>query len=203
MVASFTKLLKEDYAHTLDETGLEYIRFASDGALRMQRLIDDLLAYSRVTTRGHDPAPVSADAALDAALSNLEVATSESGATISRDPLPTVLADETQLVELFQNLLSNAIKFCGDAPPRAHVGARREGSGFVISVTDHGIGLAPEDSEAIFNVFARAHGSDEYAGTGIGLAICHRITERLGGRIWVESEPGRGATFCFWLRAPS
>lgn len=197
-VAGCVSLLERRYRDQLDERGGELIRHAVEGSTRMQQLIDDLLAYSRVGTRGARFAPVALDEALDAALRNLAVSITESGAEVSREGLPTVEADAAQLTSVLQNLLGNALKFCTRAP-RIHVSARRDGEAWVVSVADDGIGVAPEFAERIFGVFQRLHTRTEYPGTGIGLAICKKIVERHGGRIWLESAPGAGATFHFSL----
>jgi light-regulated signal transduction histidine kinase (bacteriophytochrome) len=165
----------------------------------MQQLISDLLAYSRVTTRGEAFGEVNCEDITDKALANLEVAITESGAAITRDSLPEVNGDRTQLLQLFQNLIGNAIKFHGDKPPRVHVSCGREKDEWIFSVKDNGIGIDPKYGESIFVIFKRLHGRDEYPGTGIGLAICRKVIERHGGRIWVESEPGSGATFYFTI----
>jgi PAS domain S-box-containing protein len=214
MVASFVGLLAERYRGQLDADADEFIGFAVDGAKRMQRLINDLLEYSRVGTRGEPPQPTDANAALDDALWNLDLAITDAGATVTHDPLPTVLADPIQLAQLFQNLIGNAIKFRSDKPPAVHVAAqmgnaeysalRTPHSAFttphwIFSVRDNGIGIDPQDHDRIFGVFQRLHTQQEYAGTGIGLAVCQRIVERHGGRIWVESQIGQGATFYFTL----
>jgi PAS domain S-box-containing protein len=197
MVASFTQLLQRRYDDRLDDEAREFIRFAVDGATRMQTLITDLLSLSRVATRGKPFAPVDVSAALERALGNLRVAVEESGATVTAGALPTVTADAGQLVQLLQNLVGNALKFRGAAPPEVQVFAERRDGAWEIAVRDRGIGIAPDDGERIFLVFQRLHGRGEYPGTGIGLAICRRIVERLGGRIWVESRVGEGATFRF------
>lgn len=201
MVASFTQLLARRYQGKLDADADEFIAYAVDGANRMQRLINDLLAYSRVSTRGKPSEPTNCEAVLDQAIANLRAAVEESGAVVTHDPLPTVLADASQLVQLFQNLIGNAIKFHGAEPPRIHVSAEQEmASGeWVFSVRDNGIGITPEYHNRIFVIFQRLHGKAEYPGTGIGLSIAKRIVERHGGRIWVKSEPGKGATFHFTI----
>lgn len=201
MVSSYCQLLQKRYKDKLDEDANEFIAYAVDGALRMQTLINDLLAYSRVGTRGKPLVPTSSEAALLKAMNNLKLAIEESGAQISYDPLPQVVGDTVQLTQLFQNLLGNALKFRGSDPPRIHVGAERQGLFWKIWVRDNGIGIDPADFDRIFIIFQRLHPRDEYPGTGIGLAICKKIVERHGGRIWVESAKGQGATFCFTLPA--
>jgi len=169
--------------------------FIVDGAARMKQLIEDLLAYSRVGTRGREPEPTDAQAALDQALANLRAAIESSGATVTHDALPVVRADAPQLAQLFQNLVGNAVKFRGAEPPRIHVGVREKDDQVVLSVRDNGIGIDPQYFERIFVIFQRLHSKAEYEGTGIGLAICKKIVDRHGGRIWVESQPGQGSTF--------
>lgn len=200
-VAGSVQLLQRRYRDQLDQAALEYIGHAVDGSVRMQQLIDDLLAFSRVGTRGETLAPASAGQALDRALHNLSVAIQESGAVVTQGPLPTLPADAAQLSSLFQNLISNAIKFRGPRPPRIHVGATREGDVWTFTVSDNGIGIESRYFARIFGVFQRLHTRREYAGTGIGLAICRKIVERHGGRIWLDSVPGSGTTFSFTLPA--
>jgi two-component system, chemotaxis family, sensor kinase Cph1 len=165
----------------------------------METLIDGLLAFSRVGTQGRELQPVECAKALGTALQNLATSIEESGAVVTHDTLPAVNGDLPQLVSLFQNLIGNALKFRQEAPPRIHVSAERNGTHWHFSVRDNGIGIAPQYFERIFGVFQRLHTRREYPGTGIGLAICKKIVERHGGRIWVESVPGEGATFCFSL----
>ena len=198
MVASFLELLAERYKGRLDEKADKYINYAVDGAARMKTLIDGLLRYSRVTTQARRLEEMEARTALDEAMANLGRAIAEKGAVVTHDDLPTVLADPIQFVQLFQNLIGNALKFC-DGTPRVHVAAERTGEEWVFSVRDNGIGIAPEYRERIFQIFQRLHGRDKYPGTGMGLAICKRVVERHGGRIWVESRPGQGSTFLFTL----
>ncbi len=201
MVSSYTQLLARRYQGKLDQDADEFIAYAVDGASRMQRLINDLLAFSRVGTRGKPFEETDCNAVLKDVLDNLQLSIAESGAVVTSDELPTLMADATQLTQLFQNLLSNAIKFHGEQPPQIHVGVRRQDGVWIFSVRDNGIGIAPEFFERIFVIFQRLHSRDEYSGTGIGLAVCKRIVERHGGRIWLESEPGKGATFSFTLPA--
>jgi PAS domain S-box-containing protein len=201
MVTGFMQLLEQKYRGQLDATGEKYIHFAVDGAKRMQQLIDDLLAYSRVGTRAQPPGAAASERAFEAALLNLRIAIQSSEAQVTRGPLPVVRADPGQLVQVFQNLIGNAVKFCGPRPPRVHVEARREDDHWVFSVRDHGIGIEPQYHQRIFEVFQRLHGRTEYPGTGIGLAICQRIVDRHGGRIWVESSLGEGSVFYFTLPA--
>ena len=206
MVTTYLELLRLRYGDRLDGEAIEFVDFAVDGANRMSRLIKDLLQYSRVGTRGQPFAPVDWEVVSSWTLSNLSVAIDESGAIVTHDPLPTVMADETQMLQLLQNLIGNAIKFRGEMPPEIHVGAeRRAGSSqgaadtWLFSVRDNGIGIEPQYSERIFQIFQRLHSRHEYPGTGVGLAVCRRIVERHGGRIWVESTPGQGSTFYFTL----
>ncbi|MBS4096939.1 MAG: DUF3365 domain-containing protein [Sulfuricella sp.] len=199
MVASYTQLLARRYKGKLDQDADEFIAFAVDGANRMQRLINDLLTFSRVSTRGQPFAPTDFNAILGEVLDNLQIAIQESGANVTRDELPTLMADPTQIAQLLQNLIGNAIKFHSDAPLHIHVGAAHSEGEWVFSVSDNGIGIAPEFFERIFIIFQRLNPRDQYPGTGIGLAVCKRIIERHGGRIWVESTPDQGSVFRFTL----
>lgn len=202
MVASYTQLLAKRYKGRLDSDADEFIAFAVDGANRMQRLIKDLLAYSRVGTRGTDLVKTSSEEALQQALINLRGSIEESDALVTHDPLPAVLADETQLIQLFQNLVGNALKYRSPGVPRVHISAVRDRERrWSFAVTDNGMGIEPEYFERIFGMFQRLHKREEYAGTGIGLAICKKIVERHGGSICVESQPGQGSTFSFSLAA--
>lgn len=201
MVEGYLGLLSRRYADRLDQDAADFIGYAVDGAGRMRRLISDLLAYSRVATRGRRPEPSAVDGAVDEALANLQVAVAESGARITRAELPVVMADHTQLVQLYQNLIGNAVKFRGEQPPEIQLGAERDGDMWRLWVADNGLGIAPEQSERIFVIFQRLHPPGEYPGTGIGLAVCRRIVERHGGEIRVESTEGTGATFHFTLPA--
>jgi light-regulated signal transduction histidine kinase (bacteriophytochrome) len=200
MVASYTQLLSRRYKGKLDSDADEFIAFAVDGASRMQRLIQDLLAYSRIGTKGADLLDSSSEDALQQALINLRATIAESGAQVSHDPLPMVLADEMQLIQLFQNLVGNAIKYQSSGVPRIHVSAAMNvEKKWVFSVKDNGLGIDPQYFERIFGMFQRLHKREEFAGTGIGLAICKKIVERHGGNISVESQPGHGSTFRFTL----
>jgi len=204
MVASYLQLVSRRYGDRLDADGHEFIGYAVDGAKRMQAMINDLLVLSRVSTKARPFAPADCTQILDTARIQLQLAIAESGATITADTLPTVHGDATQLLQLFQNLLANAIKFRGDQAPQVHVSAQATEEGFCIAVSDNGIGIAPEHFQRVFVLFQRLHGRNEYPGTGIGLALCKRIVERHGGRIWVESGAGRGSIFRFTLpRLPS
>jgi PAS domain S-box-containing protein len=203
MVASYTQLLSRRYKGKLDADADQFIAFAVDGANRMQRLIQDLLAYSRVGTKGKELLESSSERALQFALANLRGAIEESGAVVTHGPLPTVLADDTQLIQLFQNLVGNAIKYQKPGVPRIHVSAVHDaGNAWTFSVQDNGLGIDAQYFERIFGMFQRLHRREEFAGTGIGLAICKKIAERHGGSISVESELGRGSTFRFVLAEP-
>ncbi|OLE67334.1 MAG: hypothetical protein AUI36_06670 [Cyanobacteria bacterium 13_1_40CM_2_61_4] len=199
VVASYVQQLAERYQDKLEAEANELISYALDGAKRMQQLIVDLLAYSRIETTGQEFAPTDCEGVLQRVLGDLRVAIEESGAEVTHDPLPQVMADNVQLGQGLQNLLGNAIKFRSQEPPRIHVSARQEGQQWVFSVRDNGIGINPRYAERIFGIFERLHPRTEYPGTGIGLAICKKIVERHGGQIWVESEPGKGAAFFFTL----
>jgi len=198
-VASFTKLLAERYQDKLDQDAHDFIGFAVDGARRAQRLINDLLSYSRVGTRGAAFTRTNCETVLENALGDLAPALEENGGQVTHDALPAVDGDETQLGQLFRNLISNALKFHGPEAPRVHIAARQRPGEWEFSVRDNGIGIAPEFFEEIFIIFQRLHTSAEYPGTGIGLAIAKKIVDRHGGRIWVESKPGKGSTFSFTL----
>ena len=198
-VASYVQLLDSRYRGRLDEKADRYIQGAVEGVGRMRTLILDLLAYSRVTTRLKPMATTDLAAVFDEVVSSFAPAIAETGARITRDELPTALADRTQIAQLFQNLISNALKFVGDDPPTVHASAERTGGEWTVSVRDNGIGVDPKYGEQIFIIFKRLHTRSEYPGTGIGLAICAKIVERHGGRIWVESTPGAGATFRFTI----
>jgi light-regulated signal transduction histidine kinase (bacteriophytochrome) len=201
MVGSYTQLLSRRYKGKLDQDADEFIAFAVDGVTRMQRLINDLLQYSRVGTKGREPEPTDSEAVLGRALANLKTAIEDNGATVTYDPLPVVMADDRQLEQLLQNLVGNAIKFHGAEPPQVHMRAERSSGCWMFTVKDNGIGIEPQYYERIFQVFQRLHTMSEYSGTGIGLAVCKKIVERHGGRIWVESEPGKGTSFLFTLPA--
>ncbi|HET9472064.1 MAG TPA: ATP-binding protein, partial [Usitatibacter sp.] len=199
MVSSYTQLLGRRYASHLDADAREFMGYIVEGSARMKQLIEDLLAYSRVGTRGREFRDVSSEAALVKALANLRGAQERTNAAVSHDPLPTVRGDEGQLTQLFQNLVGNAIKFRGTEDPRIHVSSRAENGEWLFSVADNGIGLDPQYAERIFLMFQRLHNREEYPGTGIGLAICKKIVDRHGGRIWVAGRPGDGCTFFFTL----
>ena len=200
MVSSYTQLLAKRYKEQLPAEAHEFMHFTVDGAARMKQLIEDLLAYSRVGTKGKELVPLSLEAPLKRALTNLRAAIEESGATVTSDALPTVDGDEVQLAQVFQNLIGNALKFRSkERAPHIHVGAVEEAGEWHISIADNGIGIEPQYFERIFMLFQRLHAMGEYPGTGIGLAICKKVAERHGGRIWVSSTPGAGSTFHFTL----
>ena len=199
MVSSYVQLLARRYKGKFDADADDFISYAVDGASRMQSLINDLLSYSRVGRLGKPFALTDCEAVLYGTITNLNVAIQESGAVITHDPLPTIMADGSQIMQVFQNLIGNAIKFRGDEPPHIHVSAERREDSWVFSVRDNGIGIAPEFHQRVFLVFQRLHSRSEYPGTGAGLAICQKIVGRHGGSIWVESEPGKGAVFYFTI----
>jgi len=202
MVSSYMELFARRYAGHVDEQADRYIRYAVDGARRMQALINALLEYSRVGRRGAPAHTVRADDVLDQALENLRPALEQAGALVEREPLPSVSADEAQLVQVFQNLVGNAVKFQPkEARPVVRVRAAPDGARWRFSIADNGIGIAQAHLDRIFVIFQRLHTRAEYPGTGIGLSICRKVVERHGGRIWAESEPGRGTTFHFTLPA--
>ena len=200
VISGMLQLLQRHCGPQLDEKARELIAYAVDGAGRMGNMIRDLLAYSRVDRKPKATEPADVEGALAVALADLAAIIAEAGATITQDRLPAVIADSSQLAQLFQNLLGNALKFRRAGEPcRIHVGAERRQEGWAIFVRDNGIGIAPECQDRIFEIFQRLHGQGKYSGTGIGLAVCKRIVERQGGRIWVESRPNEGAAFFFTL----
>jgi PAS domain S-box-containing protein len=199
MVASYTQLLAKRYEDKLDAEAEEFIGFAVDGARRMQQLIEDLLSYSRLTTRGKALTRTESETACKSAIGNLQESIKDSNAMVSVGALPAVRADASQLAALFQNLIGNAIKYRNERRPEIHIEARRRGNEWVFSVQDNGIGIEPQYFERIFQMFQRLHSRKNYPGTGIGLAICKKIVERHGGRIWLESQPGQGSTFLFTI----
>lgn len=199
MVSSYTQLLAQRYEGQLDEKAQKYINYAVDGAVRMQRLINDLLLYSRVSSQGSTFKAIDSHSALGEALRSLATAIEENRALVVNDNLPMVRADASQLAQLFQNLIGNAIKFRGSDLPRIRVSAADLGPEWRFSVQDNGIGIEAQYAEKVFVIFQRLHTMREYPGTGIGLAVCKRIVERHGGRIWFESEVGRGTAFHFTL----
>lgn len=197
MISSYVQLLSRRYEGKLDKDADDFIAYAVEGTKRMQQLINDLLAYSRVGTRGKPLAPTDFEDVYSEAMANLRMAAEEAGAVVTHDQLPTAMADRLQMVQLFQNLIGNAIKFRDKDVPQVHVSARPEEKMWVFSVRDNGIGIDPQFHDRIFTIFQRLHGRDEYPGTGIGLAVSKKIVERHGGRIWLESSPGIGTTFYF------
>ena len=199
VIEGFIKLLAKRYEKKLDAKAEEFIGFAIEGVKGMRALIKDLLDYSRVGTRDINLRPTDFSEAVDRAVFNLKEAVEESGAVITHDPLPTIRADIMQMSRLFQNLIGNAIKFRGKKTPDIHISAERNENGWTFSVRDNGIGIDTENAERIFAVFQRLHTREEYPGTGIGLAVCKRIVERHGGKIWVKSKEGKGSTFCFTI----
>jgi signal transduction histidine kinase len=201
VVAGFVGLLDKRYREKLDDNAREFIEYAVDGVKRMQILIKDLLAYSQVGTKGKTFEPTNCSVALEQAIYNLHKAIEESGAELTYDLLPTVSGDSSQLTRLFQNLIGNAIKYRGKDKPEIHISAQKKGDEWVVSVRDNGIGIGSQYFEKIFDVFRRLHTKKEYDGTGIGLAVCKKIVERHGGKIWVESAPGKGSTFYFTVPA--
>ncbi|MGA9458497.1 MAG: ATP-binding protein [Desulfobaccales bacterium] len=200
-IANFSEMLARQYQGQLDEHGVRYFGYVTDGAKRMQDLINDLLNYSRVGRAEIPLTPASLEDILKGTLNDLHTVIKDSRAEISHEPLPALQVNPHQLGQLLQNLLTNAIKFHGGQPPRIHLAARQEDSEWVFSVRDYGIGFEPQYADGIFKVFKRLHSKEEYPGTGIGLAVCKKIVERHGGRIWAEAEPGRGATFYFTIPA--
>jgi len=202
MVVNFTELLAQEYAGKLGKDADKFISYSVQGALRIEALLKALLAYWEVSERERGSlALIDCGAVLAKTLFNLQAAIAQSGAVESSDPLPSLVAEEVLLMQLFQNLISNSIKYRGKETPRIHVSAERDGEGWRFAVLDNGIGIDPQDFDRVFGMFKRLHGS-EIPGTGIGLAICKKVVERQGGRIWVESESGRGATFKFTIPPP-
>lgn len=203
MVSTYVQLFEKRFKGSVDDPKADkYIAYAVEGAKRMQALIAGLLAYSRVGAVEHVLAPVNIDDLVDVALVHLQAGLLETGALVTREPLPTIMAESIQLTQVFQNLIANATKFQRpDIKPQIHISAVRQGASWVFSVKDNGIGIEPEFFERIFVIFQRLHTRMEFAGTGIGLAICKKVVERHGGRIWIESVPGQGTSFCFSLPA--
>jgi len=198
MVASYTQLLAERYKGRLDTDADEFIAFAADGANRMQQLILDLLAYSRAGANVGEPHKIASERALQVALANLQTAVAESGAVVTHDVLPVITMDDRQLTQILQNLIGNAIKYRGIEPPRVHISCISSDSGeWIFSVRDNGLGIESQYFEKIFVLFQRLHGREEFEGTGIGLAICKKLLDRIGGRVWVESRPQEGSVFSF------
>jgi len=200
MIASYLQLLERKYKGKLDSKADKYINFSVDGATRMQNLIDDLLAFSRVTTHAQEFKSTDLESIYKEVILNLEVSIKENNALISHDPLPVVMADKTQISQVIQNLISNAIKFRSKNQPKINISVTKEDNQWLFAIQDNGIGIDPKHSDRIFEVFKRLHKKRDYPGTGIGLAICKKIIERHGGRIWVESELGRGSIFYFTIQ---
>lgn len=200
-VRNYVQLLARRYRGRLDADADAFISYAVEGSTHMQQLIEALLAYARVGSRGQSPVETAGEAVLAQVVEDLRAVIHESGAEVTHEPLPTVKVDQTQFRRVLQNLLGNALKFRREVPPRIHVSARRQGPEWVFAVRDNGIGIAPQHTQRIFQVFQRLHTRGQYAGTGIGLAICKRIVEQHGGRLWVESDPGKGSTFFFTIPA--
>jgi light-regulated signal transduction histidine kinase (bacteriophytochrome) len=198
-VSGYLQLIERRYKNKLDADAEKFITHAVAAAMRMHTQINDLLAYSRVGTHSKLFEQTDCNFVVDQVVANLQAAIDKSGAVVTYNSLPTIMADASQMVQLFQNLISNAIKFRSDKPPEIHIGAERTNGEWLFSVRDNGIGIDPQYSERIFQVFQRLHDPTEYPGTGIGLAICKKIVERHGGRIWVESSQGKGSTFFFTI----
>jgi PAS domain S-box-containing protein len=199
-VAGYVQLLGRRYQDKLDQDAKDFIAFAVDGAARMKNLINGLLEYSRIGRKDMPLQRTNAQVVVEQAIANLHIALKETGASLTYDPLPTVMSDPVLLTEVFQNLIGNAIKFCGDHPPKIHIEAQNKEGLWTFHIQDHGIGIDPKHAARIFEIFQRLHPSDKYPGTGLGLAICKKIIERHGGRIWVDSQRGQGASFYFILR---
>ncbi|MFX0035226.1 MAG: ATP-binding protein [Candidatus Hermodarchaeota archaeon] len=198
-IVSFSQLLEDKYQDKLDKDGKEFIHFITDGAKNMNTLIKDLLLYSRITTHAQPSKLTNLEQILKGALFNLHESIKESGAVITHDEMPVLKVDKTQFIQLFQNLLSNAIKFRRQEPPKIHIGVKKVNDEWLFSFTDNGIGIESKFFDKLFNIFYRLHTKEEYPGTGIGLPICKKIVQRYGGKIWVNSEFGRGSTFYFTI----
>jgi light-regulated signal transduction histidine kinase (bacteriophytochrome) len=198
-IVSFSQLLEEEYYDKLDKEGREYIEFITEGAIKMNTLIKDLLSYSRITQRSEPLQKVDLQKTLDEAIYNLHESIKETGAVITHDEMPIIKGDKTQFIQLFQNLISNAIKFRSKKTPIIHIGVEKTNNKWLFSVKDNGIGIDSKYFGKLFNIFYRLHTKEEYTGTGIGLPICKKIVERYGGKIWVDSEPGKGYIFYFTI----
>jgi light-regulated signal transduction histidine kinase (bacteriophytochrome) len=198
-VAVYSEIISRRYRGVLDSDGQKFLGFLTEGGRRLATLIDDLLAYTRAGALDGPLGTVNAAAVLEQTLSNLAEAIRESNATVTAGPLPEVQVGAAHLQQVFQNLIGNALKYRQEDPPRIHIEASNQGTAWRFAVRDNGIGIDPQYKENIFGVFKRLHRDQKYGGTGIGLAICQRVVERYGGRIWVESTPGKGATFFFAL----
>jgi light-regulated signal transduction histidine kinase (bacteriophytochrome) len=199
MVSSYLQLLERRYKDKLDSDAEDFIHFAVDGAHRMQKLISDLVSYSRLNTRANEFAPTDLNAVLERALASAAEAAVDCDARITHESLPTLIADASQVQQLLEQLIDNALKFRNGGRPTVHIGAEQQAGEWVFFVRDNGIGISPDYSDGIFDIFQRLHGRSAYPGTGMGLAICKRIVERRGGRLWVESTPGSGSTFYFTM----
>jgi light-regulated signal transduction histidine kinase (bacteriophytochrome) len=198
-IVSFSQLLEDKYRDKIDKDGKEFIHFITNGAKKMNILIKDLLTYSRITTHANPSKIVNLEKVLKDALYNLQEAIKESGVLITYDKMPILNVDKTQFIQLFQNLISNAIKFRREEPPRIYIGVNKINDEWLFSVKDNGIGIESKYFDKLFNIFYRLHTKEEYPGTGIGLPICKKIVQRYGGKIWVESEFGKGSTFYFTI----
>lgn len=201
-IESFLKLLRDRYTAKLDTNAKDFIDFAVDGADRLQAMINDMLVYSRVGTQGKEFTKVDMNNIAVKVIGDLGTVIAESGAEVEHDVLPEIIADPFQMSQLLLNLIINAIKFRGKELPRVQIGVRQEKDEWIFSVTDNGIGIDPEFAQRVFIIFQRLHARDEYPGTGVGLAICQRIVERHGGRIWIKSTPGKGTTVFFTIPTP-
>ncbi len=202
MVSTYVQRLEKKYKGQLDEKADKYIGFAVEGVERMEKLIEGLLAYSRIARGAAQFGPVDSNTIFSLAVTNLSASIHECQAVVTKEDLPIVLGDETQLLQLFQNLIANAVKYRKPrTPPQVHVSSAREGSRYIFSVRDNGIGIDSKNYDRIFQIFQRLHSHEQYAGAGIGLAVCKRIVERHDGRIWIESVPGTGSTFFFTIPA--
>ena len=199
MVTSFTQLLAQRYGGQLDSDADQIIGFAVDGAKRMEALIRDLLTYSRLSVKGRPFESTNCETVLDLTINNLQLLIKETNTSITINSLPTLLADHSQLLQLWQNLITNAIKYRSDKPPQIEIGAKVQNNQWLFSVKDNGIGIDSSYYERVFAIFQRLHTREKYPGTGIGLAVCQKIVDRHGGKIWVESESGQGSTFYFTI----
>ena len=198
-IVSFSQLLEDKYQDKIDKDGKEFIHFLTDGAKKMNTLIKDLLLYSRITTHAKPSKLTNLEDIIKDVLFNLQESIKESGAIITYDEMPVLKVDRTQFIQLFQNLLSNTIKFRREKPPKIHIGTKRINNEWLFTVKDNGIGIESKYFGKLFNIFYRLHTKEEYPGTGIGLPICKKIVQRYGGKIWVESEFGKGSTFYFTI----
>jgi len=198
-IEGFAKLLARRYKGKIDVKANEFIQCIIDGTVRMEDLIKDLLEYSQLGVKAEQAAPADCSLIVEKVIGNLKASIEENHAVLTHDAMPTIIADPSQMISLFQNLIDNAIKFRGEERPRIHISAERKGEEWVFSIRDNGIGIDPEDSGKIFGMFQRLHSGAAYPGTGIGLATCRKIVESHGGKIWVDSEPGKGSTFYFTI----